>query len=71
MPKNTEGRYSVPARDESAEKLQELGKRLLTTLYKNFKLSQIFGRQNKAMAPPVQGLLELNSELNALTRNTG
>jgi HD-GYP domain-containing protein (c-di-GMP phosphodiesterase class II) len=66
MPQGTEGRYGVPARDESAERIQELGKRLVTTLCKNFKLSQTFDRQNKAMARPVRDLLELNSELNSL-----
>jgi len=49
-----------------AENLQGLGKRLVTILYRNFKLSQIYDRQNKAMARPVQDLLKLSSEINSL-----
>ena len=66
MPKSEEGRHSLPAGDELAERLQDLGKRLVTVLYRNIKLSQIFDRQNKAMERPVQDLLELSGELNSL-----
>ena len=66
MSKDKAGETGAPEGGDFGERIQDLGKRLVTTLHRSFKLSQQFERQNKAMERPVRDLLELNSDLGAL-----
>ena len=64
-----ERRFAAPSGDDSSQRMQALGKRLVTILYRNLKLTQIFDRQNRAVIQPVQELLAVAADLSGNGRD--
>jgi HD-GYP domain-containing protein (c-di-GMP phosphodiesterase class II) len=65
MKQNEDGSFRAPGADPSSGELQALGKRFISVLYKNLKLTQIFDRRNKAIIQPLEELLRVSADLAA------
>jgi hypothetical protein len=65
MKQNKDGSFRAPGADPSSDELQALGKRFVSVLYKNLKLTQIFDRRNKAIIQPLEELLRVSADLAA------
>jgi HD-GYP domain-containing protein (c-di-GMP phosphodiesterase class II) len=66
MERGQDGTVRAPGADLSSAEFQNLGKRFVSALYRNLKLTQIFDRRNEAILQPLEELLRVSADLAAL-----